>query len=62
MGNNQELELWTSLKEKSRNIESEMDVLARKRTGSYYTDSQLTDVRTEEVVQQLKKGEKRRDE
>lgn len=59
MGNNQELELWTSLKEKSRNIESEMDVLARKRTGSYYTDLQLTDVMMEELVQHLKKAEKR---
>ncbi len=59
MGNIQELELWTSLKEKSRNIESEMDVLARKRTGSYYTDLQLTDVMMEELVQHLKKAEKR---
>lgn len=59
MGNNQELELWTSLKEKSRNIEGEMDVLARKRTGSYYTDLQLTDVMMEELVQHLKKAEKR---
>ena len=59
MGNNQELELWTSLKEKSRNIESEMDLLARKRTGSYYTDLQLTDVMMEELVQHLKKAEKR---
>lgn len=59
MGNNQELELWTSLKEKSINIESEMDVLARKRTGSYYTDLQLTDVMMEELVQHLKKAEKR---
>lgn len=59
MGNNQELELWTSLKEKSRNIEREMDVLARKRTGSYYTDLQLTDVMMQELVQHIMKGEKR---
>ena len=59
MGNNQELELWTSLNEKSRNIESKMNVLARKRTGSYYTDLQLTDVMMKELVQYMKKGEKR---
>ena len=36
-----------------------MEVLARKRTGSYYTDLQLTDVMMEELVQHLKKTEKR---
>lgn len=59
MENNQELELWTSLKEKSRFIETEMDSLARKRTGSYYTDLQLTDVMMNELVQKLIKKEKR---
>ena len=43
MERNQELELWTSLNAKSRTIEAEMDSLERKRTGSYYTDLQLTD-------------------
>lgn len=59
MGNNQESELWTSLKEKSKNIESEMNVLARKRTGSYYTDLKLTDVMMEELVYQLIHEKKR---
>ncbi|MCI8951629.1 MAG: Alw26I/Eco31I/Esp3I family type II restriction adenine-specific DNA-methyltransferase [Lachnospiraceae bacterium] len=59
MERNQELELWTSLNAKSRTIEIEMDFLARKRTGSYYTDLQLTDVMMGELVQNLMKGKKR---
>ena len=56
MERNQELELWTSLNAKSRTIEAEMDSLERKRTGSYYTDLQLTDVMMGELVQKLKQG------
>lgn len=59
MERNQELELWTSLNAKSRTIETEMDSLERKRTGSYYTDLQLTDVMMGELVQKLKQGQKR---
>lgn len=59
MERNQELELWTSLNAKSRTIETKMDSLERKRTGSYYTDLQLTDVMMGELVQNLMHGKKR---
>lgn len=59
MENNLEIKLWASLKEKSRTIESEIDSLTKKRTGSYYTDLQLTDVMMGELVQNLIKEEKR---
>lgn len=59
MEGNQELELWTSLKEKSRVIETEMDSLVRKRTGSYYTDLELTDIMMDELVQDMKWNKKR---
>lgn len=47
-------ELWSSLNERSRAIETGMDALARKRTGSYYTDIKLTDIMMEELVSQLR--------
>ena len=59
MGNNNEIVLWDLLQMKSKNIEDKMDLLYRKRTGSYYTDLQLTDMMMEELVVQLKKEEKR---
>lgn len=59
MEKTQELELWTSLNTKSRTIETEMDSLERKRTGSYYTDLQLTDIMMDELVQNLKQGKKK---
>lgn len=59
MERNQELELWTSLNVKSRTIETKMDSLKRKRTGSYYTDLQLTDVMMGELVHNLKQGKKK---
>ena len=59
MGNNNEIVLWDLLQMKSKNIEDKMDLLYRKRTGSYYTDLQLTDMMMEELVVQLKKKEKR---
>lgn len=52
-------ELWSSLNARSRTIETKMDSLERKRTGSYYTDLRLTDVMMWELVQNLKQGKKR---
>ncbi|MEE0929755.1 MAG: hypothetical protein UIM53_02000, partial [Acutalibacteraceae bacterium] len=54
MNSTQYTELWSSLNEKSRYIENEMDALTRKRTGSYYTDLELTDVMMGELVEHLK--------
>ena len=59
MERNKELELWNSLNVKSKIVETEMDPLERKRTGSYYTSLQLTDVMMGELVQNLKQGQKR---
>lgn len=53
MSNTQYTELWSSLSEKSRYVEKEMDALTRKRTGSYYTDLELTDVMMSELVEHL---------
>lgn len=46
-------ELWDSLRATSRNTETGMDPLRRKRTGSYYTDLDLTDVMMQELVDTL---------
>lgn len=54
MSDTQYTELWSSLSEKSRHIETGMDALTRKRTGSYYTDLKLTDVMMSELVEHLK--------
>ena len=51
--------LWKSLNDKSRSIETEMDTLARKRTGSYYTDLRLTDVMMTELVNRMKENGKK---
>ena len=51
MSDTQYTELWSSLSEKSRHIETGMDALTRKRTGSYYTDLKLTDVMMSELVE-----------
>lgn len=51
--------LWKSLNDKSRFIETEMDTLARKRTGSYYTDLRLTDVMMTELVNRMKENGKK---
>ena len=59
MVNNQEIELWTSLRNKSKFIENGMEPLARKRTGSYYTDIELTDAMMDELVQKLVKYRKK---
>ncbi len=50
---------WDSLREKSRSIETDMDELKRKQTGSYYTDLDLTDVMMKELVGHLLKGRKK---
>lgn len=52
--NMQHKKLWSSLSSKSKHIETEMDALYRKRTGSYYTDLELTDVMMNELVKHLK--------
>lgn len=54
MSDTQYTELWSSLSERSRHIETGMDALTRKRTGSYYTDLKLTDVMMSELVEHLK--------
>ena len=46
---------WASLNKKSKDIEDKIDILERKRTGSYYTDIELTDVMMNELIEQLRK-------
>ena len=46
---------WASLNKKSKDIENKIDILERKRTGSYYTDIELTDVMMNELIEQLRK-------
>ena len=53
MNNRECTNLWSYLSEKSRFIETEMDALTRKRTGSYYTDLKLTDTMMHELVEHL---------
>ena len=57
MKNTQYTNLWFCLKEKSKFIETNMDTLTRKRTGSYYTDLELTDMIMYELVEYLKAKE-----
>lgn len=57
MKNTQYTNLWFCLKEKSKFIETNMDTLTRKRTGSYYTDLELTDIMMYELVEYLKAKE-----
>lgn len=45
--------LWKALERKSRAIETGMDPLERKRTGSYYTALSLTDVMMDELVEAM---------
>lgn len=49
-------QLWSSLSEKSKAVETEMDALQRKRTGSYFTDLKLTDVMMFELLEHLNKS------
>lgn len=50
--------LWDSLQARSRLAELGMDALERKRTGSYYTDMELTDRMMHELVSHLGSGSK----
>lgn len=45
--------LWNRLKARSKTVELGMDSFERKRTGSYYTDFDLTDIMMQELVQNL---------
>ncbi len=54
--------LWKSLIEKSRYIESHIDALERKRTGSYYTSLELTDMMMDELVTYLVQSSKKIEE
>lgn len=46
--------LWEDIRKKSKSIESGMDPLERKRTGSYYTALELTDIMMSELVSKVK--------
>lgn len=50
--------IWDSLQEKNHLIETSMDALERKRTGSYYTHISLTDAMMHELVLKLLSGGK----
>lgn len=52
-------ELWDTLRDTSKEIETGMDPLERKRTGSYYTDLKLTDAMMQELVASLDLKKKR---
>ena len=54
MTNNEQVELWKNLAAKSTYIETSMDALSRKRTGSFYTDLTLTHAMMSELVEYLK--------
>lgn len=47
--------LWEKLRAVGKKVEKEMDPLERKRTGSYYTDLELTDAMMNELVSHVKK-------
>lgn len=49
-------QVWENIKIKSKAVESRMNPLERKRTGSYYTDLELTDVMMNELVKHLLSG------
>lgn len=51
-------ELWSTIREKSKIVETTMDPLERKRTGSYYTGLELTDSMMEELVNRIEKSGK----
>lgn len=58
MNNMPPIEFWSTLNKNSKLIENQMDDLTRKRTGSYYTDLELTDVMINELIEQLKNTNK----
>lgn len=51
--------LWDFLRSNSRLIETRMETLRRKRTGSYYTDLELTDVMMKELISYIKREERK---
>lgn len=59
METNNENAIWQELSSISRTTETNMDSLKRKRTGSYYTDLELTDLMMEELVSHLVSGHKK---
>lgn len=50
--------MWENLKNKSRQIETRLDSLERKRTGSYYTDLELTERMMTELYSNIKSSGK----
>lgn len=58
MKNAHSVVLWDSLRHRSEYIETDMNPLDRKRTGSYYTDLELTDAMMKELVSHVIKGNK----
>lgn len=54
MSTTKDSKLWSYLRKNSRIIEAQIDPLTRKRTGSYYTDLELTDAMMYELVEHLK--------
>ena len=54
MADKENVELWSSLNNKSKDIEKNINALDRKRTGSYYTDIELTDEMMHELVETMK--------
>lgn len=51
------IDLWTSLNNKSKDIEKNINALTKKRTGSYYTDIELTDAMMNELVERIVKSD-----
>lgn len=51
--------LWCEIQRRSKLVEAEMNPLQRKRTGSYYTGLDLTDVMMHELVTHLTKQSKK---
>lgn len=60
MDNTKFAELWSFLGEASHTTEIGMDELTRKRTGSYYTNLELTDLMMSELIEELIKDNSNR--
>lgn len=58
MEKKEKIDLWNYLNSISKKFELEIDLLERKRTGSFYTDLELTDVMMKELVDILKNEHK----
>lgn len=57
MTDKKNIDLWTSLNNKSKDIEKNINALTKKRTGSYYTDIELTDAMMNELVERIVKSD-----